>query len=316
MFFTLVVLWLASSCFAMVTISDKGTWPDTWPQELERYRDQAKSFGIGTGSQEDMHQIAFQSSKDFEQAWPYILKLKSKGAPITLELTSATYAYGVAPITAGVRIFCPARITPSGIPPWVNDIQQTSETLPEYVMQKNNQWVPWDGTWEKGFRYRARTEIELVVDGEIVNLNRISLPPDTPIIDNRFNGKSRRVERLASDKGSGSPTSLLVNEASKMQAAYMTTGRFPGTSKSSDEIIPERYWPDSIHALKPIRVYMHLSNIVVVQREGNGVEEGKYIPLLISSSLPGPGSDGFTLTQSEVGDGSMDFKRALKEVSK
>jgi hypothetical protein len=26
----------------------------------------------------------------------------------------------------------------------------------------------------------------LIVDGEIVDLNRISLPPDTPIIDERF----------------------------------------------------------------------------------------------------------------------------------
>ena len=30
------------------------------------------------------------------------------------------------------------------------------------------------------------THIELVVDGEIVDLNRIRLPADTPIIDERF----------------------------------------------------------------------------------------------------------------------------------
>jgi hypothetical protein len=30
------------------------------------------------------------------------------------------------------------------------------------------------------------TFLELVVDGEIVDLNRIPLPPDTPIIDERF----------------------------------------------------------------------------------------------------------------------------------
>ena len=28
--------------------------------------------------------------------------------------------------------------------------------------------------------------IELIVDGEIIDLNRIQLPPDTPIIDERF----------------------------------------------------------------------------------------------------------------------------------
>ena len=30
------------------------------------------------------------------------------------------------------------------------------------------------------------TFIELVVDGQVVDLNRIPLPPDTPIIDERF----------------------------------------------------------------------------------------------------------------------------------
>jgi hypothetical protein len=34
--------------------------------------------------------------------------------------------------------------------------------------------------------------LELVVDGEIVDLNRIPLPPDTPIIDERFkDGKNK-----------------------------------------------------------------------------------------------------------------------------
>src|SRR5438477_4679140 len=32
------------------------------------------------------------------------------------------------------------------------------------------------------------TSIELVVDGEVVDLNRIQLPADTPIVDERFKG--------------------------------------------------------------------------------------------------------------------------------
>jgi hypothetical protein len=36
------------------------------------------------------------------------------------------------------------------------------------------------------------TYIELVVDGEIVDLNRIPLPADTPMIDERFtDGKTK-----------------------------------------------------------------------------------------------------------------------------
>jgi len=34
----------------------------------------------------------------------------------------------------------------------------------------------------------VRTEIELVVGGTIIDLNRILLPPDTPIIDRRSHG--------------------------------------------------------------------------------------------------------------------------------
>jgi hypothetical protein len=34
------------------------------------------------------------------------------------------------------------------------------------------------------------TYIALVVDGDIVDLNRIPLPPDTPIVDERFKGEN------------------------------------------------------------------------------------------------------------------------------
>jgi hypothetical protein len=37
-----------------------------------------------------------------------------------------------------------------------------------------------NGRWEKTIY------IELIVDGEIIDLNRIPLPPDTPVIDERF----------------------------------------------------------------------------------------------------------------------------------
>jgi hypothetical protein len=35
-------------------------------------------------------------------------------------------------------------------------------------------------------RWEQTIYIELIVDGDIVDLNRIPLPPDTPIIDERF----------------------------------------------------------------------------------------------------------------------------------
>ena len=36
------------------------------------------------------------------------------------------------------------------------------------------------------------TFFELVVDGEIVDLNRIALPADTPIIDERFKDEKKK----------------------------------------------------------------------------------------------------------------------------
>jgi hypothetical protein len=42
-----------------------------------------------------------------------------------------------------------------------------------------------DGKDAKG-NWEQTIYIELIVDGEIIELNRIQLPPDTPIIDERF----------------------------------------------------------------------------------------------------------------------------------
>jgi len=39
------------------------------------------------------------------------------------------------------------------------------------------------------------TFFELVVDGEIVDLNRIALPKDTPIIDERFKAEKNEKKK-------------------------------------------------------------------------------------------------------------------------
>jgi len=58
--------------------------------------------------------------------------------------------------------------------------------MPEFVQANDVNGVrTWTaakiGEDRKGFYYRARIEIELVVDGNIIDLNRISLPADTPL---------------------------------------------------------------------------------------------------------------------------------------
>ena len=63
----------------------------------------------------------------------------------------------------------------------------------------------------------------------------------------------------------------------------------------NSEEIPSLYWADRIKALKPIKVYKHRTNIVIVQRIEKGIEFGKYVYIPISSYLPKTGVDGFVL---------------------
>jgi len=108
------------------------------------------------------------------------------------------------------------------------------------------------------------------------------------------------------------------------QAAYSTyiarrNATRGGTADPTNEIYPT-YWADGIKALKPIKVYTHRVNLVVVQRVSGGVEEGKYIYIPISSYLPMTGDDGFVFSPEPrrgntytLGDGVFDFKRTRKK---
>jgi hypothetical protein len=157
------------------------------------------------------------------------VKVKSNEAPIIL-LSSPDKAYVYAskngePIKAGVRIRSPLTgrlytppegkihmTYPPGAeanipggkyvrvgPPWPDYIQSKSGALPEFVIYKDDKWAPY--TWpdqgpapgEAFSITRARIEIELIVDGDIVDLNRIPLPPDTPIIDKRFKAENNKA---------------------------------------------------------------------------------------------------------------------------
>ena len=102
-----------------------------------------------------------KAREEFESAWPHILKVKSKGAPIVLRRGPSFWLGKEA--NAGVCIHTP----PQGEAPITGD-QVTG------------------GRWEQTIY------IELIVDGEIVDLNRIPLPADTPIIDERFKDNPKK----------------------------------------------------------------------------------------------------------------------------
>ena len=201
---TLLIATAASISFGLWEISPKGTWPDSWPKELKELRNQSRTLRHHTG---EVHEIPFHDRNEFEAAWPHILSIKSNQAP--LKLLTSPDALFLEPIKAGVRILSPSTGTlyvpegkhyPPGAesaipggqylrvgPPWPDYIKSESGALPQYVVEKDGKWVPYiEKMGRKYFKKRGRIDIQLIVDGEIVDLNRIPLPPDTPIIDERF----------------------------------------------------------------------------------------------------------------------------------
>ncbi len=192
-------------------ISEKGNWPKSWPEELEPYRKQARTMLVATRIQQNVYEIPFKDCDEFEKLWPTILKLKDKGAPLKLRSIEKPFKKGrlfdnEKPV---VRIFShvyPAepsyraggkKLRPT--PPWPDSIKSPTGELPEYVTisENGNTWIPVEKKKPKAFMYRVRTEIELVVDGTIINLNRILLPDNTPIIDKRKLDKKPETEQIS-----------------------------------------------------------------------------------------------------------------------
>ena len=164
-FLAAIVLCAASCVYALYEVSNEGTWPKSWPGELEPLRKQARTL-VGPQVLQSHYEIPFTKRDDFEAAWPHFLKVKSKGAPIILVRGPKTDFFEVKP--AGVLIHSP----PPG--------QANNPATPE---------APIPGVTNVRERWMNTTFIELAVDGNIVDLNRIPLPADTPIIDERFKGR-------------------------------------------------------------------------------------------------------------------------------
>lgn len=141
--------------FADYGVKDRGTWPESWPDELERLRKQSRTLE-GPLVPLQHFAIPFTDRDAFEEAWPHLLKVKGQGAPIIL--TGRPSFWLGDDSRAGVCVHSP----PKGEAPL--DAKKAG------------------GDWRK------TVYIELIVDGDIVDLNRIPIPPDTPIIDKRFEG--------------------------------------------------------------------------------------------------------------------------------
>ncbi len=157
-----VVFFVAVPAYAIYLVSDKGEWPDSWPLELEPLRQQSRTL-VGPQEQHRHYAIPFTDREEFESVWPHIVTVKSKGAPLLL-VRGPNFFLGEN-CNAGVVVHSP----PLG--------QADNAATPE---------APIPGVNDLRMRWINASYIELVVDGEIVDLNRIPLPGDTPIIDERF----------------------------------------------------------------------------------------------------------------------------------
>ncbi len=148
------------SLFADYGVVNRGTWPDDWPKELETLREKSRTL---EGPRQPFlnYAISFKARDEFEAAWPHLLKVKTKGAPIVLRRGPSFWFENET--NAGVYVHTP----PKGQVPVAHGKDAK-------------------GNWE------TTNYIEVIVDGEIVDLNRILLPPDTPIIDERFKDGIRR----------------------------------------------------------------------------------------------------------------------------
>jgi len=146
-------------------VMDKGDWPVTWPKELEPLRKQARTL-VGPVAENRHFAITFTKREELEAAWPHLLKVRSEGAPVILVRGPNFFLRDGA--KAGVVIHCP--------PLEKGKVNGKAEEKFEGKGEA--------GLW-KG-RSLIATYIELVVDGEIVDLNRIAFPADTPIVDQRF----------------------------------------------------------------------------------------------------------------------------------
>jgi hypothetical protein len=141
-------------------VSETGDWPKTWPAELEPLRKQARTLE-GPMVPQLHYEIPFAKRAEFEAAWPHLLKVKDKGAPIIL--LRGPHAWLGTTTKAGVRVHSP---------PAHRGARRAADPAP--------------GAADARERAMWTTYIEVIADGDVVDLNRIPLPADAPIVDERF----------------------------------------------------------------------------------------------------------------------------------
>lgn len=201
---------------ALVMEHDGCDWPLDWPAEFDDVQKSCKTFEVAAGNQETVYEFVFKDRDLFERLWFAALSVRSKCARLRL--------LPVSPFVEGrlfsnekptLRIRVPVRsVTCGRLPdgetcsddqklieagmalrtsgPFPEEVKDADGCLPEYVssmLDKDGklQWQVADRECQIcGFMHRARIDLELVVDGHVVDLNRIPLPAGGTIVDLRF----------------------------------------------------------------------------------------------------------------------------------
>lgn len=163
----LAVFAAASAAHALYGVNPVGTWPKSWPSKLEPLRKQARTL-VGPMVDARHFAIRFNSREQFEAAWPSLLKVKTKAAPIFL-VRGENFFLGEKQ-KAGVIVHCP--------PIGQNKNPQTPEK-------------PIEGVENLRVRWMNTCYIEVVDDGEVVDFARVKVSKGTTVVDERFKSGQR-----------------------------------------------------------------------------------------------------------------------------
>jgi hypothetical protein len=71
-----MVLLAACPLYADYGVEFRGSWPESWPEELEGLRTQSRTLE-GPLMPLLHYAIPFTNREEFEAAWPHLLKVKS-----------------------------------------------------------------------------------------------------------------------------------------------------------------------------------------------------------------------------------------------
>jgi hypothetical protein len=246
-----------STAYALYSVSATGDWPKSWPSELEPLRKQSRTL-VGPLASFQHHAIPFTKREEFEAAWPHLLKVKTKGAPVFL-LRGPNFFLDNA--KAGVVVHCP----PEG--------QHKNPATPE---------APIPGVTNPRERWAYTNYIDLVVDGEVVDLNRIPLPPDTPIIDERFKDSEKKEPAAAPGKERPRLGFLLghsVKEAKVIVVATATESEPAPPNVPGDQ--PEKFVHFTV--LRVLKGELADKTLTVRTRDGEEAQVGKDWVVLLSA---------------------------------